>query len=75
MSHVPREYIILYASGGKLSIEQIVEVQDYTEDLKYPSGSLVYGGNHEDDYLFFLPDSIEVEVCREMMDKLAISEA
>jgi hypothetical protein len=45
-------------------------VQDYAEDLKYPSGSLVYEGNNEDDYLFFLPDSIEIEVCHKMMDKM-----
>jgi hypothetical protein len=70
VSPTPREYIILYALGGKLSIEQIAEVQDYAEDLKYPSGSLVYGGNHEYEYLFFLPDSIEIKVCRKMMDKM-----
>jgi hypothetical protein len=36
----------------------------------YPSGSLVYGGNDEDDYLYCLPDSVEIEVCHEMMDKM-----
>lgn len=47
-----RKYIIRHASRGKLTTEQIVEVQDYSEDLNYPSGSLVYGGNDEDDYLY-----------------------
>jgi hypothetical protein len=36
---------------GKFSAEQIVEVQNYVEDLRYPLGSLVYGGNDKDDYL------------------------
>jgi hypothetical protein len=30
----------------------------------------VYGGNDEDGYLYCLPDSREIEVCREMMDKM-----
>jgi hypothetical protein len=64
------EYIIRHASSGKLTTEQIDEVQNYAEDLKYPSGSLVYGSNDEDDYLYCLPDSKEVEVCHEMMDKM-----
>jgi hypothetical protein len=66
----PREYIIRHASGGKLTSKQIAEVQHYAEDLKYPSGSLVYGGNDEDGYLYCLPDSREIEVYREMMDKM-----
>lgn len=55
---------------GGLTIEQIIEVQDYVIDLKYPSGLLVYGGNDEDDYLYYLPDNREHEVYRKMMDKL-----
>jgi hypothetical protein len=46
-------------------------VQYYVKDLKYPRGSLVYGENDEDDYLYCLPDNKEIEVCREMMDKMA----
>lgn len=64
------KYIICHASRGKLSAQQFAEVQDYAEDLKYPSGSLVYGGNNEDDYIYCLPDSREIEVCREIMDKM-----
>lgn len=64
------EYIIQHASRGKLIAGQIVEVQDYVEDLKYPSSSLVYGGNDEDDYLYCLPDNRELEVCHKMMDKM-----
>jgi hypothetical protein len=63
---------ILFAThlGEKLTIEQITEVEDYVEDLKYPSGSLVYGGNDEDNYLYRLPNCRELEVCYEMMDKM-----
>jgi hypothetical protein len=44
------EYIVRHASRKKLSREQIAEVQHYARDLKYPRGTLVYGGNDEDDY-------------------------
>jgi hypothetical protein len=54
----------------QLSLEQIAEVQHYAKDLKYPQGSLVYGGNDEDDFLYYLPDSKEVNVCREMMNNM-----
>jgi hypothetical protein len=30
----------------------------------------VYGGNDEDDYLYYLPDNKEIDVCREMMDNM-----
>jgi hypothetical protein len=33
-------------------------------------GSLVYGGNDEDDFLYCLPDSKEINVCREIMDNI-----
>jgi hypothetical protein len=32
---------------------------------------LVYGGNDEDDFLYCLPDSKEINVCHEMMDNMA----
>ena len=56
-------YIVRHASGKQLSKEQIDEVQYYTKDLKYPRGSLVYGGSDEDDFLYCLPDNKEVNVC------------
>jgi hypothetical protein len=70
MPFTGHKYIIRPASGGKLTREKIAEVQHYTQDLKYPSGSLVYGGNDEDDYLYCLPDNKEIDVCHEMMDKM-----
>jgi hypothetical protein len=63
-------YFVRYASGKQLSEEQIAEVQHYAKDLKYPRGSLVYGGNDEDDFLYCLPDSKEIHVCREIMDNI-----
>jgi hypothetical protein len=64
------EYIVRHASGKWLSEEQIVEVQQYAKDLKYPRGSLVYGGNDEDDFLYCLPHNSGINVCREMMDNI-----
>jgi hypothetical protein len=31
---------------------------------------LVYGGDDEDDFLYYLPNSKEVNVCREMMNNM-----
>jgi hypothetical protein len=45
-------------------------VQHYVKDLKYPQGSLVYGGNDEDDFLYCLLDSKEILVYREIMDNI-----
>jgi hypothetical protein len=70
---VPRkelEFIIRHASGKQLSSEQIVEVEHYVRDLKYPRGSLVYGGDDEEDFLYCLPYNKEINVCREMMNNM-----
>ena len=45
-------------------------MQHYARDLKYTRGSLVYGGNDEDAFLYCLPDNKEIHVCREMMDNI-----
>jgi hypothetical protein len=63
-------YIVHYASEKRLSEEQIAEMQYYAKDLKYPGGSIVYGGNDEDDYLYFLPDNKAIDVCHEIIDKM-----
>jgi hypothetical protein len=31
---------------------------------------LIYGGDDEDDFLYYLPDNKEVNVCREMMNNM-----
>jgi hypothetical protein len=64
------DFIICHASGKQLTKEQIAEVQHYARDLRYHRGSLVYGGNSEDDFLCCLPDNKEIDVCREMMDNM-----
>jgi hypothetical protein len=64
------DYIVQHASGKQLSADQIAKVQHYAKELKYPQGSLVYGGDNEDDFLYCLPDSKEINVCREMMDNM-----
>jgi hypothetical protein len=68
--HDDLEYIVRHASRKQVSLEQIAEVQHYAKDLKYPQGSLVYGGNDEDDFLYCLLDSKEVNICREMMNNM-----
>jgi hypothetical protein len=45
-------------------------VQYYAKGLKYPRGSLVYGGTDEDDFLYCLPDNKEINVCREITDNM-----
>jgi hypothetical protein len=44
-------YIVRHALGKQLSADQIAEVQHYAKELKYPQGSLVYGGDNEDDFM------------------------
>jgi hypothetical protein len=68
--HGDLEYIVRHASGKQLLLEQIAKVQHYAKDLKYPRGSLVYGGSDKDDFLYYMPDSKEVNVCREMMKNM-----
>jgi hypothetical protein len=64
------EFIVCHASGKKLLKEQIAEAQHYARDLQYPRGSLVYGGDDEDDFLYCLHDNKEIDVCREMADNI-----
>jgi hypothetical protein len=64
------EFIVRHASGKQLSEEKIAEAKQYAKDLKYPRGSLVYSGNDEDDFLYCLPENIEVSVCREIMKNM-----
>jgi hypothetical protein len=61
---------VRHASEKKLSEEQVAEAQHYAKDLKYPRGSLVYGGDDEDDFLYYLPDNKEINICLEMADNI-----
>jgi hypothetical protein len=60
------EYIIRHASGKKLSKEGEREAQHYAQKLKYPKGALVFNSSREEDFLYCLPDSKKISVCREM---------
>jgi hypothetical protein len=61
-----RDYILRHASGKKLSEKEEQEAQHYAQKLKYPKGALIFNGSGEDDFLYYLPDSKEISVCREM---------
>jgi hypothetical protein len=61
---------VRHASMKKLSKEQIAEAQHYARDMQYPQGSLVYGGDDDDDFLYCLPDNKEIHVCLEMADNV-----
>jgi hypothetical protein len=61
-----RDYIVRHASGKKLSEEEIFEANHYARELKYPKGALGFNGTDEDDFLYYLLDSKELSVCREM---------
>ena len=60
------DYIIPHASRKGLSKEEEREAQHYAQNLKYPKGALVFNGSGEEDFLYCLPDSKEISVCREM---------
>jgi hypothetical protein len=60
------EFMVSHAAGKRITGEQIAKARQYAKDLKYPSGSLVYNGTDEDDFLYCLPDNKEISVCRKM---------
>jgi hypothetical protein len=59
-------YILRHASGKKLTEKEKQEAQFYAQKLKYPKGALILNGSGEEDFLYCLPDSKEISVCREM---------
>jgi hypothetical protein len=60
------DYVIRHASGKRLSEKEIFEARHYARELKYLKGALVFNGTDEDDFLYCLPDTKELSVCREM---------
>jgi hypothetical protein len=60
------DYIIRHALGKGLSKEEKQEAQHYAQKLKYPKRALVFNGSGEEDFLYYLPDSKEISVYREM---------
>jgi hypothetical protein len=59
-------YILRHASGKKLTEKEKREAQFYAQKLKYPKGPLIFNGSGEEDFLYYLSDSKEISVCREM---------
>jgi hypothetical protein len=55
-----------HASGKKLTEKEKQEAQFYAQKLKYPKGALIFNGSGEEDFLYCLPDSKEISICREM---------
>jgi hypothetical protein len=60
------DYILRHASGKKLTEKEKQEAQFYAQKLKYPKGALIFNDSGEEDFLYCLPDSKEISVCREM---------
>jgi hypothetical protein len=60
------DYIVRHASGKQLSEKEKQEAQLYAQKLKYPKGALIFIGSGEEDFLYCLPDSKEISVCREI---------
>jgi hypothetical protein len=60
------DYVLRHASGKNLSEKEKREAQFYAQKLKYPKGALIFNGSGEEDFLYCLPDSKEISVCREM---------
>jgi hypothetical protein len=59
-------YTLRHASGKQLIEKEKQEAQLYAQKLKYPKGALIFNGSGEEDFLYCLPDSKEISVCREM---------
>jgi hypothetical protein len=59
-------YILRHASGKNLTEKEKREAQFYAQKLKYSKGALIFNGSGEEDFLYCLPDSKEISVCREM---------
>jgi hypothetical protein len=67
------EFIVSHASRKRLSKEQVAKAQHYAKELKYPRGSLLYGGDDEEDFLYCLLDNKVIHVYREITDNIGYS--
>jgi hypothetical protein len=59
-------YVLRHASGKKMTEKENQEAQFYAQKLKYPKGALIFNGSGEEDFLYCLPESKEISVCRKM---------
>jgi hypothetical protein len=60
------DYNVRHASGKRLSEEEKREAQYYAQKLKCLKGALIFNDSGEEDFVYCLPDSKEISVCREM---------
>jgi hypothetical protein len=60
------DYVLRHASGKNLTEKEKREAQFFAQKLKYPKGALIFNGGGEEYFLYCLPDSKEISVCREM---------
>jgi hypothetical protein len=60
------DYILRHASRKNLTEKEKQEAQFYAQKLKYPKGALIFNGSGEEEFLYCLPNSKEISVCREM---------
>jgi hypothetical protein len=67
------DYFVRHASGKRLSEEKKREAQYYARKLKYPKGALIFNCSGEGDFLYCLPDSKEISVCREISRSFGFS--
>jgi hypothetical protein len=59
------DYFVRHASRKRLSEEEKRGAQYYARKLKYPKGALIFNDSREEHFLYCLPDSKEISVCRE----------
>jgi hypothetical protein len=52
------KYVTGHAADKELTVEQIAEVQEIAEKLRYSLRVTIFGGR-EDDYLYCYPDNLE----------------
>jgi hypothetical protein len=64
-----RRYRVHHAAGEGDGAKQLAEAVGFAEQLGYPSGSMIFGGE-QDDYLYCCPDNMETDVCRYMVDNV-----
>jgi hypothetical protein len=60
------DYIIRHASRKKIIQRRNLRSQALRPEAKISKGALVFNGNDEDDFLYYLPDNKEIFVCREI---------
>lgn len=42
------DYVLRHTASGELTTEHVVDLQNYAEELGYPTGETVFGGSDKD---------------------------